>query len=83
MLKEHLKNDMYADDQNAINAALKALEESENGMSAKDVHFLLEDIKAEVLTIPQIDSDGHNNNWYREPQEIIDDVIEIIDKYGK
>ena len=26
MLKEHLKNDMYADDQNAINKGIEALE---------------------------------------------------------
>lgn len=44
---------------------------------------IFEKIKSEVLTIPQIDSDGHNNNWYREPQAIIDDVLQIIDKYIK
>ena len=42
---------------------------------------ILNKIKSEVLTIPQIDSDGHNNNWYREPQAIIDDVLQIIDKH--
>ena len=39
----------------------------------------LDKIKAEITVIPQINSDGHNNNWYREPQAIIDDVIDIID----
>ena len=38
-------------------------------------------IKAEMLTIPQIDSDGHNNNWYREPQAIINDALQIINKH--
>ena len=48
---------------------------------ALDNENVLDKIKSEVLTIPQIDSDGHNNNWYREPQKIIDDVSQIIDKY--
>ena len=43
---------------------------------------VVDKIKSEVLTISQIDSDGHNNNWYREPQAIINDVLKIIGGYA-
>lgn len=42
---------------------------------------VLDKIKAEITNIPITDTDGHNNNWYREPQWIINDVLQIIDKY--
>lgn len=42
---------------------------------------MLDKIKAETTNIPITDTDGHNNNWYREPQAIINDVLQIIDKY--
>jgi len=42
---------------------------------------VLEDIKTEIINIPITDTDGHSNNWYREPQAIIDDVLKIIDKH--
>lgn len=40
----------------------------------------LDKIRAEITNIPITDSDGHYNNWYREPQAIINDVLRIIDK---
>lgn len=43
----------------------------------------IEDIKTEITNIPITDTDGHNNNWYREPQAIIDDALRIIDKHIK
>ena len=42
---------------------------------------VIDKIKAEITTIPQTDSDGHSGNWYREPQAIIDDALNIINKY--
>lgn len=42
---------------------------------------MLDKIKAETTNIPITDTDGHNSNWYREPQTIINDVLQIIDKY--
>ena len=41
----------------------------------------LDKIRAEITNIPITDTDGHSNNWYREPQAIINDVLLIIDKY--
>ena len=42
---------------------------------------LLEKIRAEISNIPLTDTDGKNGHWYREPQAIIDDALQIIDKY--
>ena len=42
---------------------------------------VLDKIRAEIANIPITDSDGHYNNWYRESQAIINDVLQIIDKY--
>ena len=42
---------------------------------------VIDKIRAEITNIPITDSDGHFNNWYREPQAIINDVLQIIDKY--
>ena len=42
---------------------------------------VLEKIRAEITNIHLTDTDGHNNNWYREPQAIINDALRIIDKY--
>lgn len=48
---------------------------------ALDNEDVLDKIRAEITNIPITDSDGHYNNWYREPQAIINDVLLIIDKY--
>ena len=42
---------------------------------------ILDKIRAEISNIPLTDTDGNNGHWYREPQAIIDDVLQIIDKY--
>ena len=42
---------------------------------------ILDKIRKEITNIPITDTDGHNNNWYREPQAIINDVLQIIDEY--
>jgi len=42
---------------------------------------VLNKIRAEITNIHLTDTDGHNNNWYREPQAIINDALRIIDKY--
>ena len=47
---------------------------------ALDNEDVLDKIRAEITNIPITDSDGHYNNWYREPQAIINDVLLIIDK---
>lgn len=42
---------------------------------------LLDKIRAEITNIHLTDTDGHSNNWYRDPQEIINDTLRIIDMH--
>lgn len=42
---------------------------------------VLDKIKAEITNIPLTDTDGNNGHWHREPQAIINDVLQVIDKY--
>lgn len=62
---------MNAKDREAFFMAIKALKQEP----------VLDKIKAEITNIRLTDTDGHNNNWYREPQAIINDTLRIIDKY--
>ena len=75
-----IKSDLY----NTFPAEMKerGLEAIKNGKPLPKGHGRLKDeIRAEITNIPITDTDGHNNNWYREPQAIINDVLRIIDKY--
>ena len=40
---------------------------------------VLQEIRQEVTMIPVLETDDHNDHWYRDPQAIIDDVYAIID----
>ena len=62
---------LYDEDVESLQVAIKALEQEP----------ILDKIRAEITNIPITDTDGNNNNWYREPQAIIKDVLRIIDKY--
>lgn len=57
MLKEHLKNDMYADDVNALNTAIQALEqEPKTGyISIDDVMSVFDDFMC-----GEVDDEGMN-----------------------
>lgn len=57
--------------QEAKTMAIKALEQES----------ILDKIRAEITNIHLTDTDGHNQYWYRDPQEIINDALQIIDRY--
>lgn len=48
---------------------------------ALDNESVLDKIRAEISNIPLTDTDGNNGYWCRAPQAIIDDVLQIINKY--
>ena len=52
---------------------------SDEGVTTAD--DVLDNIRAEISNIPLTDTDGNNGHWYREPQAIIDDVLQVIDHY--
>lgn len=63
--------DLFDQRDEAFSLAIKALEQES----------VLDKIRTEITNIHLTDTDGHNNNWYRDPQAIITDVLAIIDRH--
>lgn len=42
---------------------------------------VLDKVRAEITNIHLTDTDGHSGNWYREPQAIINEALQIIDRH--
>lgn len=66
----------------------KKNQKKEYSESMLDVNIIangtpLDKIKTEISNIPLTDTDGKNGHWYREPQAIINNVLQIIDQYRK